>query len=757
MRIRWAVLCLLAAAVPASSAGEPAADALARAESRLRAIYERREFAARFVRPAAWLGDGSGFLALEDGAAGPNGRELVQYETATGRRSVLLSLAQLVPAGRSKPLVLEDCVASPDGSLVLLQANARADESGGGRRLVDYWLLERQSGVLRELLAGADRVPLRSGFSPDGRRFLYVREHNLYARDLRDGRTATLTTDGEVDAVMNGVGSGAAWSPDGRQVVYVQSDSRAVGLRPMLDQSDPSYPKVRYRRFARVGTTIPTLRVGVVEAGGGATRWLPVPTAPEGFYLGGVSWAGSPDEVLVERLSRGRDAREFLLVNVAAGRVATMYRETDPAWVDASYQANAGLEWIRDGRAFVLLSERDGWRHAYTVSRDGSQQALLTPGASDVIARGRVDERAGFFYYLASPENATQRYLFRVRLDGTGAPERVSPTDQHGTHGYDFSPDGRWAVHTYATYDTPPVVELVELPAHRVVRVLEDNAEVRARAASWIRQPIEFLKLGIGGGVEMDAWLMKPPDFDPSRKYPVFVFVYGEPHLQTVTDDWSGGGQNLFSRAMAEAGYLVVSMDNRGTPAPKGAAWRRAVYGSLGPLSTDEQAAGLRELGRTRSYVDLSRVGIWGWSGGGSNTLNAMFRKPDDYHVGIAVAPKPQPHLYNAGFQEIYMRTREENPEGYRTAAAIHYAEGLKGRLLIVHGTGETNTHLQITEGLVDRLIELGKRFDYMTYPNRDHGLSEGPGSAIHVRLLIARYLIEHLPPGPRPADPPRP
>lgn len=201
---------------------------------------------------------------------------------------------------------------------------------------------------------------------------------------------------------------------------------------------------------------------------------------------------------------------------------------------------------------------------------------------------------------------------------------------------------------------------------------------------------------------------------------------------------------------IASLGYLVVSIDNRGTPAPKGAAWRRSIFPSLGPLSTEEQAAALQELGRIRPYVDLSRVAIWGWSGGGSNTLNAMFRKPDVYHVGIAVAPKPQAHLYNAWFQEIYMNTPEVNPEGYRRSAPINFAEGLKGDLLIVHGTGETNTHIQITEGLVDRLVELGKRFDYMAYPNRDHGLSEGNGTKVHLRMLIARYLVEHLTPGPR-------
>jgi dipeptidyl-peptidase-4 len=269
--------------------------------------------------------------------------------------------------------------------------------------------------------------------------------------------------------------------------------------------------------------------------------------------------------------------------------------------------------------------------------------------------------------------------------------------------------------------------------------------------ASWITRPTEFFKIDIGGGVVMDAWMLKPRDFDPARKYPVFVYVYGEPAGITAMDSWSGGqGHGSLHRVIADLGYLVVSMDNRGTPAPKGAAWRRASYPTLGTLSTEEQAAGLQALGRLRPYVDLSRVGIWGWSAGGSNTLNALFRKPDVYHVGIAVAPKPQPHLYNAWFQEIFMRTREENPDGYAKSAPINFAEGLKGDLLIVHGTGETNTHLQITEGLVDRLIELGKTFDYMSYPYRDHGLREGKNTPFHLRMLIARYLTEHLPPGPR-------
>ncbi len=721
---------------------------LADAETRLKSIYDKREFVPASFS-GKWLRDSSGYLILEKFKNGSE-TELVQYDVISGKRSILIGGDQLVVRGTSDRLVIQEFVQSPAARRFLLQMRTSTDAPG----TTGYWLFDAETGSLKKVDAEIPLQSMQNSFSPDGDRILFRRGADLYVYDLVNDRTTPLTTADdrrapESVAIENGVE--ASWSPDGQQIAYVQSDSLNVRQRPIVHSTDPTYPEVSLQRFARVGTPIPTLRVGVVDRDGGVTRWVILPAEPGTFYINDVSWPGNSRELLIEMLSRSRDARQFLLVDLETGEITKAYQESDPAWVDASTLVNAGLEWIQDGKAFVLLSERDGWRHAYVISRDGKQQSLLTKNAGDIIARGPVDEQEGWFCFFASPENATQRYLYRVPLDGSSDPTRVTPADQPGTHNYEFSPDRRWAFHTYSTFDSPPVIDLVQISEHRSVRVLEDNAECRRRVVPLITQPTEFLKLDIGGGVVMDAWMIKPRDFDSTKKYPVFVFVYGEPHAQTVLDDWVGGqNHSLFHRMIADFGYLVVSIDGRGTPAPKGAAWRRAVFGSLGPLSTEEQAAGLKELGRTRSFVDLSRVGIWGWSGGGSNTLNAMFRKPDVYHVGIAVAPKPQPELYNAWFQEIFMRTREENPEGYRQAAAINFAEGLRGDLLIVHGTGETNTHLQITEGLIDRLIELGKRFDYMTYPNRDHGLREGKGTAVHLRLLMTRFLIEHLPPGPR-------
>jgi dipeptidyl-peptidase-4 len=361
-----------------------------------------------------------------------------------------------------------------------------------------------------------------------------------------------------------------------------------------------------------------------------------------------------------------------------------------------------------------------------------------------------VDEPGGALYYIGSPENATQHYLFRARLDGTGKAERVSPATQPGSHRYTISPDAHWAFHTYSTFDSPPVTDLVRLPTHQVVRTLAANATLQEAVAPLISRKTEFFKVTLPDGATLDGWMIRPRSFDSTKTYPLLMHVYGEPAGQTVVDSWGGQG-TLWHRMIADQGYIVASVDNRGTPAPKGRAWRKVVYGEIGVLSSREQADAVRALTRARPYLDSTRVGIWGWSGGGSSTLQALFRYPTVYQVGMSVAPVPDERLYDTIYQERYMGLPQQNAAGYDSASAISHAEGLRGHLLVVHGSGDDNVHFQGSQRLLNRLIALGRPVDFMEYPNRSHCICEGRGTTLHVFTLLTRYVLEHLAPGPRP------
>jgi dipeptidyl-peptidase 4 len=355
-----------------------------------------------------------------------------------------------------------------------------------------------------------------------------------------------------------------------------------------------------------------------------------------------------------------------------------------------------------------------------------------------VISLVRVDDANGYAYFMASPDNPTQRYLYRASLRTPGAPQRVTPAEQSGSHSYTVAPGARWAFHTFSRAGQASVTELVSLPEHRVIRALGKGATFAT-----LRTP-EFFRVTVPDGTALDGWMIKPKDFDASKRYPVLLHVYGEPAGQTVVDR-AGGTQDLWHQLLADQGYVVMSVDPRGTPQPRGRAWRKVIYGSVGVLASRDIADAVRVMTRTRPFLDPSRVAVWGWSGGGSSTLNAMFRYPDVFNLGMSVAPVPDQRLYDTIYQERYMGTPQGNPSGYEQGSPITFAGGLRGKLLLVHGSGDDNVHYQGTERLVNKLVSLNKQFDLMVYPNRSHCICEGPGTTLHIYSTLTRYLLNNL------------
>ena len=730
----------------------------------LRREFVDHAFADKHYGPVYWMNGGQSYSVLERAGADEKTADIVLYDTATGKREVLVSGSQIIPRGETKPLSIEDYSLSDDANRVLIFTNSRQVWRQNTRG--DYWVFDRKSGALKKLENGGPPSSLMfAKCSPDGTRVAFVRFNNIYVEDLQSGEVSRVTADGS-EKIINGTGDWVyeeefgvrdafRWSPDGKYIAYWQFDTTGVKTYALVyDTGAPYkvvtnipypdfgvYPTVRQIPYPQPGTPNSSVRIGVVPSVGGETRWMRVPGYPSDNYIPRIEWTKDSASLVLQHLNRLQNTNDVLLADVNTGNVRSLYTDHDNAWVDVVDE----LKWIHGGKAFLWISEQDGWRHVYSVDGMNKQGQLVTRGDYDVIELLGVDPEEQWIYYTASPENATQRYLYRARLDTKGKPERLTPANQPGTHSYRVSPDLRWAIHTYSTFDTPPVTDLIRLPDHESVRMLEDNAKLRANAKDLISTPTEFFRTAIDDGITLDGWLMKPKNFDPSRKYPLVVFVYGEPAGQTVVDrwdDWNG----IFHRALAQEGYIIASFDNRGTPAPKGRAWRKVVYGNVGVLSSKEQALALQALERARPYIDPGRVAVWGRSGGASNTLNLMFRHPELYKVGMSVSPVPDQRLYDSIYQERYMGLPQDNAEGYKAGSPINFADGLKGNLLLVHGSGDDNVHYQGTELLVNRLVELGKPFDFMEYPGRTHAIVEGPGTAFHLYSLLARYLEEHLP-----------
>lgn len=694
-----------------------------------------------------WDRDGESHMAVEQPADGA-GVDIVRYATQSNVRTVLVHARELIPAGATAPLSIEDFHWSADDRLLLIKTGSK--KFRGGYPLGDFWLFDAAKRTLRKVGGDAPTSSLMyAELSPDGSAVAYVRDGDLYVEPTDGSAPRQLTTDGS-DRVVNGIGDWVyeeefglskafAWSPDSRRIAYWRFDMSAVGEFPILRNTVSPYSLVSTVRYPKVGTANSTVKVGTVEVASGKTTWFSLPGDPAQNYVPQMGWAGGSQDVLVQLSNRRQNHYTVLLANAATGEARPVIEERDAAWIDH----NPAPAWIRGGKAFLWISERGGWRQLYVVSHDGKRLDLRTPGKFDVLNIVSVDQAGGWVYFMASPDNGTQRHLYRAALNGKARVTRVSPARDRGWFLYDIAPGGRWAIENYSTYDTPATGRLIDLTGKTPPRVLQENAAAKAVLAANPLPPTEFVRIAIEPGVDLDAWVMKPADFDAAKKYPVLFYGYAEPFGTRVNDIWDGNF-GWWHRMLAQQGYVVVAIDPRGTPQPRGRAWRKAQYGKVGTQSSADLAAATRRLLAERPYLDPARVGIWGWSGGGAMTMNALFRYPDLYKTGIAIAGPTDQTLYDTVYQERYMGLREDNADGYRDGSPITHADKLQGNLLLIHGTADDNVHYQHLEQLIDKLIAGNKQFTMMAYPDREHLISD-PAARRHLFTLMTRYLDQNL------------
>ncbi len=705
---------------------------------------------AQFSSGVQWTKDGNSYMHLQNGS-------IVQTDVSDASKEIILvNEALLTPTGKSTPLSVRSFVFSEDGKKVLIYTNTkkvwRYDTRG------DYWVADLSAKTLKQIGTARPASSLMfAKFSADASKVAYVSEHNIFTEDLASGTVSQLTSDG-TKKLINGTfdwvyeeeldcRDGFRWSPDGKSIAYWQIDANKIKNYLMLNTTDSLYPFTVPVEYPVVGEDPSRCRIGVISLGNGKTTWMDVPGDDIQHYIPRMEWANNSNELIIQQLNRKQNESKIMLCNAISGVVKTVSTETDNAWIDAKPEA-IGWDWVEKGKSFIWLSEKDGWRHIYNINKNGKEK-LLTKGDFDVISLERIDEKNGLIYFMASPDNATQSYLYKTNLNGSlngsGKAERVTPKDEPGTHSYDISPNGKVALHNFSNSYTYPVDDVVSLPTHKSIG--SRPSPPRRNNSAGIKP--EFFRVKTVDGVTMDGWMVKPTNFDSTKKYPIVFYVYGEPASQTVKDSYGTGFNRLYIGNMANDGYIYASVENRGSPAPKGREWRKSIYHNIGVINIRDQAMAAKEILK-RNYVDTSRVAVWGWSGGGSSTLNLMFQYPDIYKTGISIAAVDNQLNYDNIYQERYMGLLPEDKHFFVDGSPLNYAKNLRGNLLIVHGTGDDNVHYNNAEQMVNELIRNNKVFQIMSYPNRTHAISEGAGTSRHLATTYTKFLKDHCPPGAR-------
>ncbi|MEM6803195.1 MAG: S9 family peptidase [Bacteroidota bacterium] len=719
-------------------------------------IFKNREFIQRGIGQIQWYKGGEAYTQIFSSQEVRGGQDILKFDTESGDSELWVEAKDLIPSGQKNPLRVAAYRGLQNETQVLIFTNTRRVWRTNTRG--DYWVLDRESKELRQL---GEKLPesslMFSKFSPDGNKVAYVSGNNLYLESWESKEIKQLTRDGSRQ-IINGTfdwvyeeeffcQDGFRWSPDSRKIAFWQLDAAGTGIFYMINNTDSVYSRPIPIEYPKVGDKPSAAKIGVVDVESGEIVWLKIPGAARDHYLPRLQWVG--DQVLVQQLNRKQNQLKLYLCNPETGMAKKIYEEKDEAWVDIFHMDASSPRGMRDyqvvdeGAAILRLADKDSWRHLYKISLEGLPVQDMSPSPYDLARLYDLGDKKDYMYTIASPDNPTQRYLYRLSLNGKGKNKRITPENYSGINAYNISPSGAYAIHTHSNANTPNSYHLISLPNHKIIRTLEDNQSYRDALSKLDLGTYEFFEVKIEDGTIMQGRMMKPPLFNAEKKYPILFNLYGEPAGQTAIDRWSS---NLWHAMLAQKGYIIITLDNRGTPSLKGRTWRKSIYRKIGVLNSSDQAQAAKKIAQW-DFVDENRMAVWGWSGGGTMTLNLLFRYPGLFSTGMSVAPVANQLLYDNIYQERYMGLPQENMEDFVEGSPLTYAKNLADNLLLVHGTGDDNVHYQNSEVLINELIKHNKQFQVMPYPNRSHGIYEGPNTRRHLYTLLTAYLLRNCPP----------
>ncbi len=701
-------------------------------------IYSQPSLSGRLTRGLAWTPDGKGLSYFETKDFGKDAKtELWVMDVASGERRLLVSadkLESILPAETSRPTQATGLGRrapsqyqwAPDGMGILLQ---------GPKALA--WL-DLKTQTARTLVSAKAEVA-DPKISPNGRYVSFVRDHNLWRVSVADGNEAAVTQGGteklrkgELDWVYPeelDIKTAYWWAPDSSAIAFLEMNERKVSQYPLVDFSSPS-GEVEMERYPAAGGPNPIVHVFVASLNDGATRAMDT-GAETDIYIPRVNWLTDAKHIAIQHLNRTQTTLDLLIADVATGKTRTVLSENDSNWINVSDD----FTLLKDGKRFLWSSERSGYRHLYLFDLEGKQLAQLTRGEWEVSAVDAIDEAKGLVYFTATQKSPLERHLYRVALDGTGF-TRI--TKDEGTHATVFAHNAAAFYDTYSNAATPPRQDLYRADGTRIAAINENKI---AEVADYHLSPMEFITVKSRDGVELNASIIKPPDFNPTKKYPVLVYTYGGPHAQVVRNAW-GGANFLWHQLMAQKGYIIFSLDNRGS-AGRGHAFETPLHFRMGAQELSDQRDGVQYL-KSLPYVDVHRIGIWGWSYGGHMTLHAMFEAGDDFKVGFAGGPVTDWRYYDSIYTERYLGLPQKNEKGYQDSSPVKYAGQLKGKLLIAHGTGDDNVHFANTLSVINDPIETKKYVEVLAFPGRGHGVSDPPARRVLMQR-VTQFFLDNL------------